>query len=133
MSGAGPLTPELRAWLTAKTRYPVLATIDPDGMPSLSVTWALLQPDGTVLMNTRRDRRKARNLLRDPRASLCYEDGYQYLTLEGRVTFRDDPDLRDIVRIRDAYADDYDFSAQRGERVSIVMRVDRVLKHLRRL
>jgi PPOX class probable F420-dependent enzyme len=133
MSGERPLTAEHRRWLTATLRYPVLATIRSDGMPSLSVIWAVLQHDDTLLMNTRRDREKARNVARDPRVSLCYEDGYQYLTLEGVVALRDDPDLADINRIRDAYRDDYDFSSQRGERVSMVMTVERVLQHLKRL
>ena len=128
-----PLTPELVAWLTARRRFPVLATIAPDGRPSLSVMWYLLQADGTVLMNTRRGRAKELHLRRDPRASLCFPDDYDYLTLEGRVVFRDDPDLFDIERLRDAYDDDYDFSRQRGERVSLVMTVERVLKHLERL
>lgn len=127
------LTPQLVDWLTRQVRFPVLATIAPDGRPSQSVMWAILEPDGTVLMNTQRDREKARNLSRDPRASLCYEDGYHYITLEGTVAFRDDPDLTDIVRLRDTYGDDYDFSSQRGERVSLVLTVTRVLTHLRRL
>jgi PPOX class probable F420-dependent enzyme len=127
------LAPDVRAWLTAKNRFPVLATIRRDGMPNLSVIWALVEPDGTVWMNTRRDRQKALDLARDPRASLCFEDGYRYVTLEGTVAIRDDPELRDIERIRDAYGDDYDFSSQRGQRVTLIMTVERVLTHLRRL
>ncbi|MEO8229147.1 MAG: TIGR03618 family F420-dependent PPOX class oxidoreductase [Chloroflexota bacterium] len=127
------LTAELRRWLTAQTRYPVLATIADDGRPSQSVIWAMLEPDDRILMNTRRDRAKAHNLERDPRASLCYQDGYAYLTLEGRVEQRPDPDNRDIERIRDAYGDSYDFSSQLGERVSLVMTIERVLVHLTRL
>lgn len=128
------LTPELRAWLrVAPARYGVLATIREDGLPSLSVVWAKLLEDDTVLMNTRFDRAKARDVSRDPRVSLCFEDGYQYLTLEGRATLRPDPDLADIDTLRRHYADDKDFSPQRGERVSIVLSVERVLVHLERL
>ncbi|MBA2488063.1 MAG: TIGR03618 family F420-dependent PPOX class oxidoreductase [Chloroflexi bacterium] len=128
-----PLTAEQRVWLTAEVRFGVLATIASDGSPSLSVMWALLEPDGSVLMNTRHDRAKARHLRRDPRASLCFSDGYRYVTLKGLVRMRADPDLTDIVRLRDAYGDDYDFSGQRGQRVSLVMSVTAVLSHLRRL
>jgi PPOX class probable F420-dependent enzyme len=111
----------------------VLATIREDGLPRLSVVWAKLLDDDTVLMNTRFDRAKARDVARDPRISLCFEDGYQYLTLEGRVTLRPDPDLADIDELRRFYADDKDFSPQRGERVSILLSVERVLVHLERL
>lgn len=108
------LTPELRAWLTAEVRFGVLATIAPDGSPSLSVMWALLQPDGSVLMNTSHDRAKTRHLRRDPRATLCFSDGYHYVTLKGTVRMREDPELVDIIRLRDTYGDDYDFSARKG-------------------
>ena len=130
---APALPPRIRTWLTAKLRFPVLGTIGADGRPSLSVMWAVLQGDDSLLMNTRRDRTKARNLARDPWASLCYQDAYEYVTLEGPVTFRDDPDLLDIIAIRDHYRDDYDFSSQRGERVSMIMSVDKVREHLKRL
>jgi PPOX class probable F420-dependent enzyme len=128
------LTPELRAWIRAgPPRYAVLATIREDGFPRLSVVWAKLLDDDTVLMNTRFDRAKARDVVRDPRVSLCFEDGYQYLTLEGRVTLRPDPDLADIDALRRLYADDKDFSPQRGQRVSLLLSIDRVLVHLERL
>jgi PPOX class probable F420-dependent enzyme len=128
------LTPELRAWLRVEPpRYGVLATIRGDGLPRLSVVWAKLLDDDTMLMNTRFDRAKARDVARDPRVSLCFEDGYQYLTLEGRATLRPDPDLADIDELRRYYADDKDFSPQRGERVSVVLTIERVLVHLERL
>jgi PPOX class probable F420-dependent enzyme len=128
------LTPELRAWLRAEPpRYGVLATIRGDGLPRLSVVWAKLLDDDTILMNTRFDRAKARDMARDPRVSLCFEDGYQYVTLEGRATLRPDPDLADIDALRRHYADDMDFSPQRGERVSVVLAIEGVLVHLERL
>lgn len=128
------LSPELRAWLTTRPlRYPVLATLRPDGSPRCSVIWAMLLDDDRVLMNTRSDRAKALDVARDPRVSLCFEDGYQYVTLEGSVAMRPDPDLVDIEAIKAHYDDDYDFSSQRGERVSLLLTIERVLVHLRRL
>lgn len=130
------LTAEHRAWLRATPpRYGVLATIREDGTPRLSVVWAKLldDDDDVVLMNTRFDRAKARDVARDPRVSLCFEDGYQYLTLEGRATLRPDPELVDIEELRRHYGDDKDFSPQRGQRVSLILRIDRVLVHLERL
>ncbi len=132
MSG-GRLTPQLYAWLTNKVRYPVFASIGEDGMPSLSVMWVIVEPDGSVLMNTAKGRRKYFDVLRDPRVSLCFEDGYEYLTLEGTVTLRDDPDFHDIECLRDRYGDDSDFRTQGAERVSLLMTVRRVLTHFERL
>jgi PPOX class probable F420-dependent enzyme len=127
------MTPDLHAWLTAKTRYPVLATIGTDGMPSLSVMWAIVEPDGTVLLNTAKGRRKYFDVVRDPRVSLCFEDQYEYITLEGTVSLRDDPDFRDIERLRDHYVDDSDFRSQGDARVSLILTVRRVLTHFERL
>lgn len=127
------LMPDLHAWLMAKTRYPVLATIGPDGMPSLSVMWAIVEHDGTVLLNTAKGRRKHADVVRDPRVSLCFEDRYEYITLEGSVALRDDPDYRDIERLRDHYADDSDFRSQGDARVSLILSVRRVLTHFERL
>lgn len=127
------LTTALMDWLTAKVRCPVLATIGPDGMPSLSVMWAIIEPDGTVLMNTVRGRHKYDDVVRDPRVSLCFEDRYEYVTLEGTVTLRDDPDFRDIERLRDHYADDSDFRSQRAARVTLILSVRRVLTHFERV
>ena len=127
------LTPEVRRWLGARARLAVLATSRADGTVSQSVMWALLEPDDTVLMNTRADRAKARELIADPRASLCFAEDYRYVTIEGSVTVRPGPDNRDIERLRTAYGVEKDFSPQLGERVSLILTVERVLVHLRRL
>jgi PPOX class probable F420-dependent enzyme len=53
-----------KQWLDG-TSFPVIATVDPDGRPQLSVVWAKRDGD-TLLFSTLRDRRKGRNLSRDP-------------------------------------------------------------------
>jgi PPOX class probable F420-dependent enzyme len=77
------LSAEVRAFLDAP-RLAVLATVNPDGSPHQTVVWYELQGDG-ILLNTRRGRKKQRNLARDPRVSLCVEDGERFITLIGRV------------------------------------------------
>src|SRR5579872_5398035 len=74
----------------AEPRFAVLATINRDGTPQQSTVWYELQGD-EIMMNTARDRLKERNLRRDPRCSICVEDGYRYLTILGSVTLIDDP------------------------------------------
>jgi hypothetical protein len=48
------LTDDLRAWLLAELRYPVLAINSGDGPPSQSVMWFDLHPDDRdlIVMNT---------------------------------------------------------------------------------
>jgi len=98
------LSEKARAFLREK-RFAVLATLNTDGTPQLTTMWYLLENDGTILMNTRAGRLKERNMRRDPRISLCFEDGYNYLTIKGRVEMIDDPQIsqRDIYRLSARY------------------------------
>lgn len=98
------LSEKARAFLREK-RFAVLATLNSDGTPQLTTMWYLLENDDTILMNTRAGRLKERNMRRDPRISLCFEDGYNYLTIKGRVEMIDDPQIsqRDIYRLSARY------------------------------
>jgi len=70
-------------------RFAVLATLQPDGSPLLTVVWYLLRNDH-VLMYTAGGLQKERNLRRDQRASICVEDGYCYVSISGEVMLVDD-------------------------------------------
>ena len=126
------LPSDLRAWLTAEIRYPVLAILTPDGSPNQSVMWFDLDPDDpdVILMNTKVGRAKERYLRRDPRVSLCFEDGLFWVALQGTVELDDDRE-RSLERIRllaQRYGDPPGaFEGQ--ERVNIRMRVDKVIRH----
>jgi PPOX class probable F420-dependent enzyme len=75
----------VRAFLE-ESRFAVMATINPSGMPQLTVMWYALAPDDDVIiLNSVRSFVKVRNLGRDTRMSLCIEDGMRYVTLEGRA------------------------------------------------
>ena len=126
------LTDDLRAWLMSTLRYPVLAAVSPDGGPSQSVMWFDLDPESpdTILMNTRVGRAKERWLRRDPRVSLCFEEGLTWAALKGRVELDDDREraLTDIQALARRYDDDPGkFVGQ--QRVTIRMRVEKVIRH----
>lgn len=76
-----PIAEGVRRFLE-EPRYAVLATINADGMPQQTVIWYELQGD-EIMMNTAAGRRKDANLRRDPRVSICFEDGYRYVTITG--------------------------------------------------
>lgn len=82
------LSDQVRAFLQER-RFAVLATIGEDGLPQQTVMWYDLDGED-VLMNTARGRLKDKHLQRDPRASICIEDGYRYVTIAGTVTLDDD-------------------------------------------
>jgi PPOX class probable F420-dependent enzyme len=126
------LTDDLRDWLTATLRFPVFACLTPDGSPNQSVMWFDLDPEraDTILMNTKVGRAKERFLRRDPRVSLCFEDGLTWFALQGSVELDDDRvrSLADIKALARRYrSDPSEFDGQ--QRATIRMRVERVIRH----
>jgi len=85
------LPQSVKELLDAST-YVVLSTSRRDGTPQSSVVWAGRDGDD-VVMATRADNAKAFNLLRDPRANICFYDPTgpvnQY-TIYGSVTVSED-------------------------------------------
>jgi PPOX class probable F420-dependent enzyme len=125
------LNAKQRGFLEAP-RFGALATVDPDGMPHLTVMWYALDGD-EVMFNTARERRKPSNLARDPRVSLLVFDGYSFVRVTGRAreAATGDVALADIHRLAVRY--DGEASAARAmerfrtqERVTYRFRIHRV-------
>jgi PPOX class probable F420-dependent enzyme len=126
------LSDELRTWLMAELRYPVLAVLTDEGAPSQSVMWFDLDPDepDTILMNTKVGRAKERYLRRDPRVSVCFEERLTWVALRGRAELDDDREraLASIQALAVRYGDDpHDFDGQ--QRVTIRILVEKVIRH----
>ena len=83
------LDDEQRAFLE-EPRFAVAATISRDGAPHQTVVWYALEGDEAIV-STPRGSVKHEHLLRDPRLSLCVEDGFRYVTVSGRVTLEEEP------------------------------------------
>jgi PPOX class probable F420-dependent enzyme len=126
------LGPDVVSFLQEK-RFAVLATINRNGSTQQSSMWYELQQD-EILMNTKRGRVKDRNLRRDPRASVCIEDGYRYVTLRGWVALNADPAVAqpDIKRLSTRYHGPERAEEQmrdtfsKEERVTVRLRIERV-------
>jgi PPOX class probable F420-dependent enzyme len=85
--------------------FAVLATLNADGSPQTSVIWAARDGDA-VLFTTHTKRRKARNLQRDPRASLTIfaaADPYRTANISGTVELLADPDRALSVELTRRY------------------------------
>ena len=129
------LREDVRTFLEEE-RFAVLATVNVNGSPQQTVMWYELRGD-TIVMNTKRGRKKDRNLIRDPRASVCVEDGFRYVTLEGVIEIIEDPATAqaDIAALARRYHDVETaekmarevFAPQ--ERVTLVLHVDRADVH----
>ena len=75
------------------TNFAVVATLNPDGSPQTSVVWVGLDGDAVVFSSTT-ERKKTRNLRRDPRASLTViaaDNPYQTVEIRGTAEIIDDP------------------------------------------
>lgn len=129
------LTDAVRAFLQEK-RFAVLATINPDGSPQQTIMWYELQGD-EILMNTRDGRVKSGNFRRDPRASICVEDGYRGVTIQGRARLVEDPqtaqaDIRRLAVLNHGPEEgnsmaDTSFAKQR--RITIRLPIEHVIPH----
>ena len=68
-----------------------MASINKSGTPQLTVMWYALAPEADlIIMNTVRGLLKEQNLRRDPRTSLCVEDGLRFVTLQGHAELIED-------------------------------------------
>jgi PPOX class probable F420-dependent enzyme len=90
------------------------ATIGPHGRPHLISLWYI--PDGLELRGwTFAKSQKAKNLERDPRATVQVEDGVQYQDLRG-VMFECDVELeRDVEKIAEIGVDLFSRYAEGGQ------------------
>ncbi len=77
-------------------KYACLSTVDPDGKPQTTpVFYAML--DGEVYVGTQRNRRKFRNIARDPRVSICIdtrETPYKGIMIQGVAEIVEDEAVR---------------------------------------
>lgn len=126
------LTDEMRDFL-AEPRFAVLATAKPDGRIQQTVMWYELRDDA-IMMNTVAGRVKHRNIHRDPHVSICFEDGYRFVTIEGQVRETiDDPEIAvaDIIGLSKRYhpkrsqAEHDQFKGQARE--TMVISIDNVI------
>jgi len=130
------LSKEAQAFLQ-ELRFAVLATINQDGTPQLSTMWYLFEDDGTILMNTKVGRLKERNLRRDPRISICIEDEYNFLTINGTAQLIDDPERtqHDIYRLSARYHGEEKARSQMQDqfsketRVSLLLKTERIIEY----
>jgi PPOX class probable F420-dependent enzyme len=113
----------------------VLATTRSDGRPQLSPVVAAVDADGRVLISTRETAIKARNLARDPRASLCViNDRFfgEWIQAEGNAELIHLPAALPLLedyyrRISGEHPDweDYRAAMRRDKRLIVRITIDR--------
>jgi PPOX class probable F420-dependent enzyme len=119
------LTGDVLTFLTER-HLATLSTLRPDGsIHTVPVGFSWDDETGTARVITSAGSIKARNAARGGRGSLCQVEGRRWLTLEGRLAVRAEPDaVRDAV---ERYALRYRVPRENPTRVVLEITVDRVL------
>ena len=103
-----------------------LTTLRADGSPHVvPVGFAYDPADRTVRIITAAGSRKARNAERGGRAAVSQVDGGRWLTLEGTIRLRTDPE--GVAAAEAAYAARYQAPRERHDRVAIEIAIDRIM------
>ena len=111
--------------MLAKPNPAVIGTVTPEGKPITVATWYLWE-DGRALVNMDAERRRLEYVRANPQVSLTVLDAdqwYRHITVHGRATLQDDPDLADIDRLSTHYLGQPYGHRDRG-RVSAWIEVD---------
>ena len=125
---------EARAFV-ARHHRGVLATQKRDGRPQLSNVSYAVDDDGRIKISTTGTRAKARNLRRDPRASLAVQgDSWQeYLVVEGTGHIVEGDGVLTVLRrvyekIRGPHPNwaEFDEAMRREGRVVLALSIDRL-------
>jgi PPOX class probable F420-dependent enzyme len=113
----------------------ILATRRSDGSPQLSPIVAAVDDDGRILISTRETAVKAKNLARDPRASLCViNDGFygQWIQVDGTAEIIHLPDALELLvdyyrRISGEHPDwtEYRSAMSHDQRLIVRVSIDR--------
>jgi PPOX class probable F420-dependent enzyme len=113
----------------------ILATSRSDGHPQLSPVAVAVDDDGRVLISTRETAIKAKNLARDPRASLCVlSDAFfgEWIQAEGNAELIHLPAAMPLLedyyrRISGEHPDwaDYRAAMRRDKRLIVRITIDR--------
>jgi len=113
----------------------ILATRRSDGSPQLSPIVVAVDDDGRILVSTRETAVKAKNLARDPRASLCViNDGFygQWIQVDGTAEIIHLPDALELLvdyyrRISGEHPDwtEYRSAMLRDRRLIVRISIDR--------
>lgn len=119
------LEPAVLAFLVER-HLATLTTLRADGSPHVvPVGFAYSATERLVRIISADGSQKARNAERGGRAAVSQVDGGRWLTLEGPVRVRREPDR--VAAAEDAYTARYQEPRPRHDRVAIEISVDRIL------
>lgn len=121
--------PDSHRDLLEKSQVAILTTKGPDGYPQTTALWFLVE-DGSVKLSINRSRQKAKNLERDPEATVFFIDpATPYRTLEIRARAKIEPDPEYVLadKVGEKYGADLRNMDKPGEtRIAVTIEPVRV-------
>ena len=107
-----------------------MTTLNEDGSPQTTPVWVGLDGDD-ILISTVKDRKKGRNLARDPRISVMIinpDDWQSYFSISGTAVVTDDPTSALINELAHKYiGSDYTFDPPGAERIIVRLSPEKVV------
>lgn len=105
--------------------YPIVTTMRHDGLISANPV-SMLWDGERVRFSTQKNRMKYKNMVADPRLTLCIsslEDPLYYIEIRGKAEIEDDPDRVFINRVAQKYLDmdEYPYDKPGDQRVTVTV------------
>jgi PPOX class probable F420-dependent enzyme len=93
---------EIEAFLMSGTRTGKISTVRKDGRPHLVPVWFVLdsKDNNNIIFTTGNESIKGKDMLRDPRISLCVDDQtppFSFVVIEGLAEVNQEPDLHELL------------------------------------
>jgi len=96
---------EIEAFLMSGTKTGKVSTVRKDGRPHLAPIWFVLNSNkdnnNSIIFTTGNESVKGKDMLRDPRVSLCVDDQtppFSFVVIEGLAEINQEPDLDELLK-----------------------------------
>ena len=97
---------EIEAFLMSGTRTGKVSTVRKDGRPHLAPIWFVLDSNkdnnnNSIIFTTGNESVKGKDMLRDPRVSLCVDDQtppFSFVVIERLAEINQEPDLDELLK-----------------------------------
>ena len=96
---------EIEAFLMSGTKTGKVSTVRKDGRPHLAPIWFVLDSNkdnnNSIIFTTGNESVKGKDMLRDPRVSLCVDDQtppFSFAVIEGLAEINQEPDLDELLK-----------------------------------
>jgi PPOX class probable F420-dependent enzyme len=96
---------EIEAFLMSGTKTGKVSTVRKDGRPHLAPIWFVLDSNkdnnNSIIFTTGNESVKGKDMLRDPRVSLCVDDQtppFSFVVIEGLAEINQEPNLDELLK-----------------------------------